>query len=217
MKFFSAKNLVEIFFCRKFGRNLFRRKFGCKPFVCIPSTDFIEIFWMGISHWGGIYIHSHHLTGYLTLLILISVPVKSGGSGGCNPPSRHLVWKKTHFGPKMVVNDHTSKRLIAADIDQWSTHKVWKCIYGTFRIQKKCFGIDLKHLDSILSNLKFGRKFDFFLEFWAKNAWKWHSAAPFKCKKRCKNTFQAQKNFIFKNYCAFRCFLHTFWLSNSKN
>ena len=63
----------------------------------------------------------------------------------------------------MVVNDHTSKRLIAADIDQWSTHKVWKCIYGTLRIQKKCFGIDLKDLDSILSNLKFGRKFDFFV------------------------------------------------------
>ena len=68
------------------------------------------------------------------------------------------LWKKIEFRPKMITSDPVSERCKAISIGRWSTPKVSNCVYGSSRIRIKCFWGNLRHLDAILSHLKFGQK-----------------------------------------------------------
>ena len=113
----------------------------------------------------------------------------------------------------MEIIDSTKNRHIILTVDRCSTTKVWKSIYGVFRIGKKCFWVHLMHFNIILSILKFGRKIEIFGFFRPKNAWKIAQLHLSSAKNGAKMHFKRKKTIFSKSadwldvFCTFSEFL----------
>ena len=107
--------------------------------------------------------------------------------------------KNRDYGRKYHFNQVTLKRHPATNIGPWSTPKVWKCVWGVSGVHKKCFWAHLMHLDTILSNLNFGRKIKIFGFFGRKTLEKSTQLHLSSAKKGATLHFKRLKIFSLKN------------------